>query len=159
MKLHHLLSLLPLLAAQTALAGPISVQQAWARATPPGASNGAVYLTIRNSGAADTLIGASNHAAAEKVEIHTHHNDNGVMRMRQVPQVAIPAKAKVTFQPHANHVMLIGLKQPLALGDKLSLSLRFKKAGEVKTEVTVGTIDAEGPTAKAATGHGHMGHH
>ena len=159
MKLRYLLSLLPLLAAQTALAGPISVQQAWARATPPGASNGAVYLTIRNSGAADTLIGASSHAAAEKVEIHTHQNDNGVMRMRQVPQVAIPAKAMVTFQPHANHVMLLGLKQPLGLGDKLPLSLHFKKAGEVKTEVTVGTIDAEGPAAKAAAGHEHMGHH
>ena len=159
MKLRHLLTLLPLLAAQTALAGPISVQQAWARATPPGASNGAVYLTIRNSGAADSLIGASNSALAEKVEIHTHLNDNGVMRMRQVPQVAIPAKSTVAFQPHGNHVMLIGLKQPMGLGDKLPLTLRFKKAGEVKTEVTVGTIDAEGPAAKAAAGHEHMGHH
>lgn len=159
MKLRLLMTLLPLLAVQTALAGPISVQQAWARATPPGASNGAVYLTIRNNGAADSLISASNSALAEKVEIHTHQNDNGVMRMRQVPQVAIPAKATLTFQPHGNHVMLIGLKQPLGLGDKLPLSLHFKKAGEVKTEVTVDTIDAEGPTAKGATGHEHMGHH
>lgn len=159
MKLRHWFTLLPLLAAPTAFAGPISVQQAWARATPPGASNGAVYLTIRNSGAADSLIGASNNALAEKVEIHTHQNDNGVMRMRQVPKVNIPAQSTLTFKPHGNHVMLIGLKQPLALGDKLPLTLRFKLAGEVKTEVTVGAIDAEGPTAKPAAGHEHMGHH
>ena len=48
----------------------IAVQQPWARATPAGATTGAVYMTLNNkTGSADRLIGASSDAA-DKLQIH-----------------------------------------------------------------------------------------
>ncbi|WP_374338917.1 copper chaperone PCu(A)C [Leeia sp.] len=130
-----------LLHAHQFAAGKLLIVHPWAKPTVPGSMAGAIYFDIRNSGEADTLVAVSSPALAEQVEMHNHINDNGVMRMRQVPNVPITANAQAHFKPHGLHVMLMGLKQPLKLGDKLPLTLRFQKAGEVKVEVVVQAED------------------
>ncbi len=135
----------------TSLAQPksdLEIEKPWARATPPGAAIGGGYLVIRNKGAAgDRLVGVSSPASA-RVEIHEMAMEKDVMRMREVKGVDVPAKKSVEFKPGGYHLMLIELKAPLKPGDKVPLTLRFEKAGEVKTELAVGAMAAGGPPMK-----------
>src|SRR6185436_10587301 len=101
----------------------VTVENAWARATPPGAKIAAGYLTIRNAGAADRLVSASS-PAAEKVETHVTVKDGDVSRMREVKGYAVPAKGKVELAPGGSHLMLVNIKAPLKEGEKVPLVLR-----------------------------------
>jgi hypothetical protein len=114
----------------------VQIENAWARATPPGAKIAAGYMTIRNAGAADKLVSVSS-PAAEKVETHVTIKDGDVSRMREVKGYAVPAKGTLELTPGGSHLMLVNIKAPLKEGDKVPLVLRFEKAGEVKTELAV----------------------
>ncbi|MFM1892226.1 MAG: hypothetical protein RLZ44_1303 [Pseudomonadota bacterium] len=105
----------------------VAVHDAYARAVPPVVPNSAAFMTLHNAGTADhTLVSASSPAAAT-VELHTHINDNGVMRMRPVEGgIAVPAGGSTELQPGGLHVMLIGLHQPLVEGDQVELELTFE---------------------------------
>jgi len=135
------LLLLALFAATPALA-QVQIEHAWTRATAPGAKVGGGYMTIKNAGTAYKLVGASSPVAA-KVELHVHTNDNGVMKMREVPGgYEIPAKGAFELKPGGAHLMFMELKAPLKEGDKVLVTLKFEKAGEVKTEFQVGDMGA-----------------
>lgn len=125
-------------AAQEFRAGGITVVAPWARATPGGAKVGGAYLEIKAAGGAgDRLVSAAS-AAAGTVEIHGHINEGGVMKMRRLDGLAVPAGTSVMLKPGGYHLMLVDLKQPLKQGDKLQLTLTFEKAG---------TLSVEGPVA------------
>lgn len=124
--------------------GNLEVHHPWARATPGGLKTGAVYFKLINGGSeADALISASAPELAASAEVHNHVNDNGVMRMRKVDKVDIPAKGSALLAPGGYHLMLMGLKAPLIEGQKLPLTLRFQKAGEVKVEIKVESLTAD----------------
>lgn len=130
-------------------AGTLKIEHPWSRATAAGASVGGGFLVIVNSGKADALVGASSPVAA-RVEIHSSSMEGGVMKMRQLQRVELPAGGTVRFEPGALHLMLIGLKQPLAEGSKVPLTLRFAGAGEQKVELKVESMGAQ---ARDHTGH------
>jgi copper(I)-binding protein len=90
---------------------------------------------------------------ADHAELHTHLNDNGVMKMRQIPDIPVEAGATVKLQPGGLHIMLMDLKQPLKEGDKIPMTLRFEKAGEVKVDVHVDKVGAMPAAAGAHAGH------
>jgi copper(I)-binding protein len=116
----------------------IQIEKSWARATAPGASVAGGYMLIRNQGAAgDRLVAASSPASA-KVELHVHINDNGVMRMREVPGYDVPAKGSFELKPGGAHLMFMNIKRPFKEGEKLPVKLKFEKAGEVNAEFQVG---------------------
>ncbi|MGQ9365875.1 copper chaperone PCu(A)C [Azospirillum sp. A39] len=118
-------------------AGTIAVVAPWARATAPHAKVGGAYMTLTNSGStADRLLSAAS-PAAEKVELHTHLMDQGVMRMRPVEDIAVEPGTPTVLQPGGLHVMLMGLKQPLTEGSRFPLTLTFETAGAVTVEVPV----------------------
>lgn len=119
--------------------GNITVDHPYARATVAGQTSGGAYLTLENKGnSADTLVSAQS-PAATSVEIHTMSmTADHVMRMREVGNLEIKAKEKIAMQPgDGYHIMLIGLKAPLKVGDKLPLTLTFKKAGKIETSIFV----------------------
>jgi len=139
--------------------GSITVAHPWARATPGGATIGAAYVEIKaKDGAGDTLVSASSPAAG-RVEIHTHTMDGGVMKMRQIEKLVIPAGGSAVMKPSGDHIMLFDLKAPLKEGETLPLTLVFDKAGEVNVEATVEPVGATGPHGMdhqpGAEGHGH----
>lgn len=142
MRLVITLSMLLLGAALQAVAGPnrigdIVVHQPWARELPPVAHTGAAYLSIHNTGTqADRLLSATSPVAA-RVEMHSHEHAAGMMRMQQVEAVALPAGQQVDFAPGGLHLMLIGLRQPLAAGQDFTLELNFEHAGRVQVQVEV----------------------
>lgn len=101
------------------------VEGAYARAVPPTAGNSAAFMQIRNtSGEARQLVAAESDVS-NVTELHNHIQDNGVMRMRRVDAVEVPANGAVELKPGSFHVMLIDLKQPLKEGDPVNIELRF----------------------------------
>jgi copper(I)-binding protein len=124
--------------AQQYKAGDLTIEHVWARPTAGPNKMGAAYLTLKNGGKeADTLQSASS-PDADKVELHEHIHDNGVMRMRKVEGgVAIPAGGTVAFQPGGYHIMLMGLKHDLEDGKTMPMTLSFAHAGSVEVQVKV----------------------
>ena len=125
----------------------VKVTDAWARASSAVASAGAAYMKIENTGsAADALIGASS-PAATTVEVHETvamgspapdaSGDGGMMGMQPVKRLEIPAGGTVELKPGSYHIMLIGLKQDLKVGDSIEITLKFEKVGEVKVTAAV----------------------
>src|SRR6201984_3517494 len=115
--------------ASTALAQPsqLEVNNAWAGATPGKAENGAAYVTI-TSPTADRLVSAST-PVAKKAELHTMSMQGMVMKMRPISGVDIPAGQPLSLKPGGEHIMLMGLNQPLCEGQSFPLTLDFEKAG------------------------------
>jgi periplasmic copper chaperone A len=139
------LMLLLALAAGSASA-QIAVDTAWARATPPNSKIGAGYLTIRNAGAApDRLIGVST-PAADRVEMHVTAKNGDMLQMREVKAYTIPAKGAFVLAPNGPHLMLQNLKAPLKEGASVPMTLKFEKAGEVKTQLQVRSLTASPPS-------------
>jgi len=124
-------------AAAPVVAGALNIGPAWARASAGPARVGAAYLAIANGGdAADRLIDAAS-TAAERVEIHTHISEGGVMMMRRIEAIDLPSGATVELAPGGLHLMLMGLAAPLLEGGTFPLTLHFEKAGAVEVTVTV----------------------
>ncbi len=131
-------------------AGDILIAHPYARATMPGQTSGGAYLTLENKGKqADTLISAQS-PAAQSVEIHTMSmTSDHVMRMREVDSIELKPQEKIVMQPgDGYHIMLLGLKAPLKAGDKLPLTLTFKKAGKVEASISVEESKAKSTNAK-----------
>ena len=118
----------------------VKIENAWARATPPGAKIAADYLTIRNEASAPDKLVAASSPAAEKVETHVTLKEGDVFRMREVKGYDIPARGSFELKPGGAHLMLVNIKAPLQEGTKVPLTLRFERAGEVKTELQVGRL-------------------
>lgn len=112
------------------------VSDAWARATPPGTTVGAAYMTLQGGQQADRLVGASSDRAA-MVHLHSVEEEGGVSRMRAIEAVEIPAGQRVTLAPKSTHLMLMGLDGPLVAGQTFVVTLRFANAGELPVTVAV----------------------
>ncbi|MFP4004365.1 MAG: copper chaperone PCu(A)C [Alphaproteobacteria bacterium] len=129
--------LLLLLPAACAQAGELQVVGGWVTEPIGNVQNSAAYFTVENkTGEADRLTAASTSVAA-RAELHTHITEDGVMQMRKLSHVEIPAGQNVRFKPGGLHVMLLDLKQPLKAGERVPLTLTFEKAGEVTVELPV----------------------
>jgi copper(I)-binding protein len=138
--------------AQQFKAGDLVIEQPWARATPKGAAVGAGYLTIRNNGAsADKLVGGSADFA-ESVQVHEMSNAGGVMKMRQIDGLDIPARGSVTLKPSGVHLMFQGLKQPLVAGQSVKVTLTFEHAGAAPVEFKVNGVGAMKPAGDSMGG-------
>jgi hypothetical protein len=139
-----LLAPLPTLAHDVAI-GDIQVMQPWSRAAGANGT-GAGFLTLRNTGTQPDRLVSATSPIARSVQLHTHMRDGEVMRMREVEGgIPIPPGATVALQPGGFHVMLIGLKEPLAQGSEVPLTLRFERAGEAQVMLNVGSAGARGP--------------
>jgi copper(I)-binding protein len=115
----------------------IEIENPWSRVTTPGAKIAAGYMTIRNKSAApDRLLGGSS-PLASKVETHVTMKDGDIMRMREVKGYEVPAKGSFELKPGGAHLMLVDIKKPFKEGDRIPVTLRFEKAGEVKTQFVV----------------------
>ncbi len=132
--------------------GPqITIEGGWSRSTPEMMDgSGIVYMVIHNNGStADKLVAAKSDVS-EVAELHTHTmDDNGVMRMRPVPEgyIEIPANGSVELKSGGLHVMLINLNEALKVGETFPLTLKFEEFGEVVIDVPVKDVEPE--TAEA----------
>lgn len=118
-------------------AANLSAQAAWARPGMAG-GNSAAYMILQNPlDTADTLLSA-NSAAANSVEIHmTSMDANGTMMMRPAGPVDLPAQSSVELKPGGLHIMLIGLKDDLVIGDTITVTLQFENADPLTLEIPI----------------------
>ena len=126
----------------------IRIEGAWARRAPmmkgeakgdsmAGSGNGAVYLTIVNSGGApDALLSASSDVAAA-AELHESYEESGMMMMRPVAKLGVSAGGKLEMKPGGYHLMLLNLKRQLKAGQVINLTLVFEKAGRLAVKAKV----------------------
>lgn len=135
--------------------GAVVVEEPWARATPPGAPNGAGYLTIRNPGAEpDRLVAAASPRAA-RVELHQMTIADGVARMRPVTDgIDVPAGEALVLEPGGLHLMFRELDGAFTAGQSVPVTLTFEQAGEKRIKLAVVPLGAGAP----GDHDGHGGH-
>ncbi len=108
----------------------VEVTDAWVRATVPGQPVAGAYLTIRSAQAAK-LVGVKS-PVAKSAEIHSMSDEGGVMRMRKLDALALPAGEPVELKSGGNHIMLLEIKRQLKPGEKIPLTLMVEQGGKKK---------------------------
>jgi copper(I)-binding protein len=116
--------------------GDLAIGHPWSRPAGVGMT-GAGYLTVTNKGSKPDVLLAVEAPAAAWVEIHEGSVTDGVSRMKKVPGLTVPAGGTLTLAPGGNHLMMMKLKEPLAVGDKVPATLVFKRAGRVEVSFSV----------------------
>ena len=115
----------------------IAVTDAWSRPTNSAAQPAVVYLTLTNSGSGDDRLTAVETKVAGRASMHTSTTADGVMRMRAVDGVDIPAGEAVRLSPAGTHIMLEQLAEPLKGGTQFTLTLRFQHSAPRQVPVAV----------------------
>jgi len=121
-------------------ADEVRVEGAYARAVPPGQANSAAFLTLTNGSAVDHALVAAASDASKVVELHTHRMEGGMMEMRRVDKIDLPAGGSVALAPGGLHIMLIGLAHDLSAGDAVALELVYEDGSRASIEVPVKTV-------------------
>ncbi len=120
----------------------LHIDHPFARATPPGARSGGVFLSVENNGdQPDRLLTVATPVAGT-AELHQMVMDAGVMRMRTVAGLDVKPGDRLVLKPGGYHVMLADLKRPLQAGDTFPLTLGFEKAGSIEVSVVVESMGA-----------------
>lgn len=132
------------ISAPPTLANDISVHDIRARPSLGAAKNSAAFFVIENKGSkAKKLINVQSDVA-KRVELHTHLKENGIFKMRPIESIPVPAHGKAELKPGGHHVMLIGVKSKLKIGDKFMLKLNFSDGKSKVIHVPVLKIGSHG---------------
>jgi len=109
----------------------ISFDSPWIRLLPPTVMHTAAYVTINNTtNTTDTLLKVTS-SVVNSLSVHQTSNVDGMMKMLPADNLKIPANGKIELAPGGYHIMLMGLEQPLAEHQKITMTFEFKKAGKI----------------------------
>lgn len=136
-KVAFLLAVILLSSLVSAAENNISIQDPYVRMVPPGVKTTGAFMLIANPGANDITLMAAESGVAQTVQLHTHINEDGVMKMRQVAGIEIKAKGQTELKPGSFHVMLIDLKNELKEGDRIPITLTFSDGQKTTVEAQV----------------------
>ena len=152
--LHVILSsALLALSTTTAFAGDIEIKAPWVRGTVAGQMAAGAFMEVTSKSGA-TLVGAASPVAGV-TEIHEMKMDGGVMKMRAVPRLDLPAGKPVILGPGGYHVMLMNLKQTIKTGDSVPLTLQFE-GKDRKVEMIEVAAEVRDLTGKAPVANPHQ---
>jgi len=115
----------------------VTVKDPWVRATVSQQKATGAFMQITS--AQDARLVEAKSPVAGVVEVHEMSMEKDVMKMRAIPELALPAGKAVELKPGGYHVMLMDLKAPLPKDSTVALTLVFKdaKGVETKQEVTL----------------------
>ena len=116
----------------------VSVTNAWVRGTVPNQKATGAFMQL--SSPADTALVAVTSPAAKIAEVHEMKMDGGMMKMRAIDKLAVPAGKSVELKPGGYHVMLMDLVAPLKEGDTVPLKLTFEDKGGAKQTIDVKAV-------------------
>lgn len=123
-------------------AGQLVASAPYARAVAPGQPNSAVFLQVQNKDSKAHALVKATSAVAGAVELHNHVNEGGVMKMRKVEKIDLPAGKAVDLKPGSFHIMLIGLKKPLKVGETVAVTLSFEDGTTLDINAPVKEVTA-----------------
>ena len=149
------LTLLAAIASASAWA-QVKVDNAWARATVQGQKATGAFMKLTAPQA--TQLVAVSTPVAGVAEIHEMKMDGGVMKMRAVSALDLPANQSVELKPGSYHLMLMDLKAPLAKDASVALTLTFKDAKGVQSKQQITLPVSTGMPQGAAHQHGEHKH-
>lgn len=115
----------------------VTVQDPYVRLAPPNAPATGAFMVIKNTGDKDVKVLKADNPASRVTELHTHLNENGVMKMRPVPGIEVKAKGQAVLQPGGLHVMMIDLKAPMKEGDIVPITLSFDDGSSKQVDAKV----------------------
>ena len=114
---------------------PVQVGGAWVRATVPGQQGSGAFMSL-TSKVATRLVGVSSPAAGI-AELHEMKMEGDIMKMRPVAGLDLPAGKTVALKSGGYHLMLMDLKQTLVKGSSVPMTLRFKDARGVESQLDI----------------------
>lgn len=126
-------------------ADQVTISDAYVRLAPPGAKVTGAFMTLKNNGEKEVKLVSAASTVAGQTELHNHINENGVMRMRQVKEIVVPAKGETTLKPGSYHVMLIDMKSALKEDDHVVIALGFGDGSSREVHAVVKKPMAEMP--------------
>ncbi|HYC67566.1 copper chaperone PCu(A)C [Brevundimonas sp.] len=130
-------------------ASTVQASGALCRPTPPGRQTTGCYLTL-TSAADDRLMGITSPVAG-RVQVHESRIESNMMMMHEVEGgLPLLAGQAVELKPGGDHIMLLGVAEPLKAGDAVPLTLTFASAAPIEVSATVGQ--------PATTDYGHAAH-
>jgi copper(I)-binding protein len=133
---------LALVSPVAACAESVKIANAWVRSPVAGQTTAGAYVELTSD--RDAALVAVGSPAAGRAELHAMTIEAGVMRMRPLPRIELPAGRSVRLAPGGMHIMLFDLKQPLKSGDKVPLVLSVQPSGpSAGMSLTTLNIEAE----------------
>lgn len=102
------------------------IENSWTKPARGGQPVSAAYVTLCNGSAEDDAIVSVAYDGAKAVEIHRSEMTNGVMEMKKLDQLDLPAGQKMQMEPGGTHLMLIGIEEAIEAGETISLRLEFE---------------------------------
>ncbi|MDP3861706.1 MAG: copper chaperone PCu(A)C [Phaeovulum sp.] len=113
-------------------------------ASPVTGGSGAAFFVVENTGPGDDRLADASSTISDMTQLHTHiANAAGVMQMVHAPEGwVIPAGTTLALARGSHHVMFMGMKAPLKVGDMVALTLKFETAGDIVVEIPYGVAPA-----------------
>lgn len=106
---------------------PVLVKDAYAFETSEHQKNGAVFFTLKNMQKVEEIaVTGAESEIADHLEVHTMEMTGDVMKMRRVDKVIVGPREDHVFHPMGDHIMLMGLKQPLTEGLTFPVTLHVQ---------------------------------
>ena len=115
----------------------IEVLNSWIRVAHPTAKANAGYMTLKNSGSEDVILVKMENEVFDNIEVHEMTVVDGLMEMREVSGLIIPAKGQMQFEPGGKHLMLKGPHEHLSKGQTVDLILTFKSGKKQTVSMNV----------------------
>jgi len=122
---------------ETASGDVVAVMNAWVRETDAKAKVNAGYMTLINVGAEDVVVTGVKSQSYESIEVHEMKTVDGLMEMRELTEMTIPAQGQVQLVPGGRHLMLRGPKQHFTVGEVVEMTLNFKSGRQQRLSVMV----------------------
>ncbi len=120
---------------QPAASGQVEVRDPYVHPPVADRTTTAGYFELRNHSDNTVRITGASSPVAERIELHTHTHEDGMMRMRQVQEVRVEAGEAIAFEPGGHHLMLFGVQAMPE--NQVSLTLTLDGAPDLTLEFSV----------------------
>lgn len=141
--MNKLITLISALTLSASVHAEVNIDHGYVRAVAPGQLNSAAFMILENKSSDKVALVSAESSVAKSVELHTHaHTDDGVMKMRRIPQVSMFGNETVELKPGGHHIMLIGLNRNLKQGESIDMKLNFSDGTSQQLELPVEQVMA-----------------
>ncbi|MFT5691139.1 MAG: copper(I)-binding protein [Oceanicoccus sp.] len=118
----------------------VSIEEGYVRGLPPGQTVTAAFMRLKNDGDQSVVITGASSKSAERLEFHAHHHSGGMMSMKRVDNIVVPAKGVFDLKPGDHHLMLINLVGFLREGDSVDLILEMQSGETIALTLPVRSV-------------------
>ncbi|WP_417672022.1 copper chaperone PCu(A)C [Roseibium sp.] len=132
----------------------VLIEAAWSPVAPPGIKTSALYLSLTNLGCANAVLVSVESPDFMHAHLHKSSMSGGMATMEAVVQVEVPAGKTAVFEPGGLHVMLMGAKRSLGLGETFPVTLGFQDGRKISVIASV-TAPGKQPDASEHSMDGH----